>query len=157
MNFKKWVKSIQTAGYNGARTVITYLLTNLTSLHPGLLFHFAQSIVGAFGSHDIRPTLAIESKVGGHWLRANRRLFREILTTYSRTYLINNNFTFTFWFGHVNLLSKILLTWTKTSNSTDVKLSPRSKMQPVLIGKLSLAGLPRLFSVRWRFIYPLFM
>ena len=27
MNFKKWVKSIQTAGYNGARTVhITFLL-----------------------------------------------------------------------------------------------------------------------------------
>ena len=25
MNFKKWVKSIQTAGYNGARTVIGYL------------------------------------------------------------------------------------------------------------------------------------
>ena len=24
MNFKKWVKSIQTAGYNGARTVLTY-------------------------------------------------------------------------------------------------------------------------------------
>ena len=22
MNFKKWVKSIQTAGYNGARTVV---------------------------------------------------------------------------------------------------------------------------------------
>ena len=25
MNFKKWVKSIQTAGYNGARTVNDYL------------------------------------------------------------------------------------------------------------------------------------
>ena len=25
MNFKKWVKSIQTAGYNGARTVIRML------------------------------------------------------------------------------------------------------------------------------------
>ena len=25
MNFKKWVKSIQTAGYNGARTVLIYL------------------------------------------------------------------------------------------------------------------------------------
>ena len=24
MNFKKWVKSIQTAGYNGARTVDTF-------------------------------------------------------------------------------------------------------------------------------------
>ena len=24
MNFKKWVKSIQTAGYNGARTVIEF-------------------------------------------------------------------------------------------------------------------------------------
>ena len=23
MNFKKWVKSVQTAGYNGARTVYT--------------------------------------------------------------------------------------------------------------------------------------
>ena len=30
MNFKKWVKSIQTAGYNGARTVFYFdiLLTN---------------------------------------------------------------------------------------------------------------------------------
>ena len=26
MNFKKWVKSIQTAGYNGARTVISITL-----------------------------------------------------------------------------------------------------------------------------------
>ena len=25
MNFKKWVKSMQTAGYNGARTVYIYL------------------------------------------------------------------------------------------------------------------------------------
>ena len=24
MNFKKWVKSIQTAGYNGARTVLKF-------------------------------------------------------------------------------------------------------------------------------------
>ena len=38
MNFKKWVKSIQTAGYNGARTVyridnwihITYIYKNIT-------------------------------------------------------------------------------------------------------------------------------
>jgi hypothetical protein len=26
MNFKKWVKSIQTAGYNGARTVNKFLV-----------------------------------------------------------------------------------------------------------------------------------
>ena len=30
MNFKKWVKSIQTAGYNGARKVIQDRLRNTT-------------------------------------------------------------------------------------------------------------------------------
>jgi hypothetical protein len=30
MNFKKWVKSIQTAGYNGARTVLETVSTDLT-------------------------------------------------------------------------------------------------------------------------------
>jgi hypothetical protein len=31
MNFKKWVKSIQTAGYNGARTVVILILLGLHS------------------------------------------------------------------------------------------------------------------------------
>ena len=39
MNFKKWVKSIQTAGYNGARTVITYL-SNVYFDHS-LKFYFS--------------------------------------------------------------------------------------------------------------------
>ena len=33
MNFKKWVKSIQTAGYNGARTVISISSIWSTELH----------------------------------------------------------------------------------------------------------------------------
>ena len=32
MNFKKWVKSIQTAGYNGARTVLNLCGTKLVSI-----------------------------------------------------------------------------------------------------------------------------
>ena len=32
MNFKKWVKSIQTAGYNGAR-MVTWLVTALSTYY----------------------------------------------------------------------------------------------------------------------------
>ena len=41
MNFKKWVKSIQTAGYNGARTVFIKRLY-LFKKKPGSLTHHAE-------------------------------------------------------------------------------------------------------------------
>ena len=45
MNFKKWVKSIQTAGYNGARTVYKYFkaenLNNFPSKSVNNLFKFS--------------------------------------------------------------------------------------------------------------------
>ena len=31
MNFKKWVKSIQTAAYNGARTVVSFYFSGYTA------------------------------------------------------------------------------------------------------------------------------
>ena len=34
MNFKKWVKSIQTAGYNGARTVADFISLNQKVYNP---------------------------------------------------------------------------------------------------------------------------
>ena len=51
MNFKKWVKSIQTAGYNGARTVdinvlvviIVYL--TYTCMCPGWSFEYHMKIM----------------------------------------------------------------------------------------------------------------
>ena len=41
MNFKKWVKSIQTAGYNGARTVGIHTCTKaFEEAESGHLFEF---------------------------------------------------------------------------------------------------------------------
>ena len=49
MNFKKWVKSIQTAGYNGARTVYTnqkhllqFVLEWYVLFIPFFAFHFGR-------------------------------------------------------------------------------------------------------------------
>ena len=40
MNFKKWVKSIQTAGYNGARTVYVLSFEGITVYCELLLYGF---------------------------------------------------------------------------------------------------------------------
>ena len=51
MNFKKWVKSIQTAGYNGARTVYNFeeeLTASLYLKHFGLLSYYAAYSLGFF-------------------------------------------------------------------------------------------------------------
>ena len=44
MNFKKWVKSIQTAGYNGARTVCNHILNNVVANESNLPF-FCRSVL----------------------------------------------------------------------------------------------------------------
>jgi hypothetical protein len=48
MNFKKWVKSIQTAGYNGARTV--YHSSKLAKAGPGPDHLPIQQILVVLGS-----------------------------------------------------------------------------------------------------------
>jgi hypothetical protein len=40
MNFKKWVKSIQTAGYDGVRKVVQKTYQNLTMLNAHVWFVF---------------------------------------------------------------------------------------------------------------------
>ena len=45
MNFKKWVKSIQTAGYNGARTVVELRDDSIGQLQSK--FYFRASAIAA--------------------------------------------------------------------------------------------------------------
>ena len=50
MNFKKWVKSIQTAGYNGTRTIdiyATYFYTYLMNLNTSIS---AKQLFGVCGT-----------------------------------------------------------------------------------------------------------
>ena len=46
LDFKKWVKSIQTAGYNGARTVIAYAyLFSVWKIAVSIMWQISQSSV----------------------------------------------------------------------------------------------------------------
>ena len=57
MNFKKWVKSIQTAGYNGARTVCTirwhHKISTLASTSMELQLNFYRILSFSFLKSDI--------------------------------------------------------------------------------------------------------
>ena len=57
MNFKKWVKSIQTAGYNGARTVVYQLIYVfiLDSSKEPLLMGVEEAFLEAMGV--VQPSL----------------------------------------------------------------------------------------------------
>ena len=46
LDFKKWVKSIQTAGYNGARTVYIWKIILLFSSRPFFVFYPYRKLVG---------------------------------------------------------------------------------------------------------------
>ena len=66
MNFKKWVKSIQTAGYNGARTVYFYfaLITSLNRYVLQLPTYLGLDLLQELTSHATSKTNIKISKKG---------------------------------------------------------------------------------------------
>ena len=54
MSFKKWVKSIQTAGYNGASTVLMYF---------PCLADFSQSRPDWLGKHVFKKATPVSNKL----------------------------------------------------------------------------------------------
>ena len=51
MNFKKWVKSIQTAGYNGARTVYSFTI------------HSTNKEIYLIEGHSLHDIVVIKGKI----------------------------------------------------------------------------------------------
>ena len=90
MNFKKWVKSIQAAAYNGARTVSVYFSIFNDTIDQNNNFEIAKLQIDFFGVADDFIIKKLKSKhtvcFSFLWRQVFSRERKKIFHTYSEPY-----------------------------------------------------------------------